>query len=569
MSEHFDLLIRGGQLVDGTGAPARSGDLGIRDGRIASIGESLGTATRTIDASGRCVAPGFVDIHTHYDAQIFWDRMLSISPWHGVTSVVMGNCGFGVAPTRDVHRDLILRTLENVEGMCLAALWEGLGEQWPFETFPEYLDAIESRGSAINVGALVGHTPVRMYVMGEEATEREATDDEIAQMEAIVADAMRAGAIGFATSWAPTHVGYEGRPVPSRVAALGEIQRLAGCMGEVGYGTMQATLGRGLFLNEFTEIFKATGRPISWTALLGGMFGPEGHRGVLEACGKLQDEGIEIYPQVTPRPLMFEFQWKAPFPFESLSIFKPVSEADFAGKKRLYADPDFRRALRERGESPGNIAGRWADTVIADCPGEPQLAERNVEQVAAERGVHPADLALDLGLQTNLEARFRIAVANTAPDVVAELLTHPASTLGLSDAGAHMSQLCDACAPTHLLARWVRESGTLRLEDAVRLLTSRSAEVFGLADRGRLAEGLAGDVVIFDLDSVDCSPLRRVHDQPGGADRLISDAVGIDAVIVNGTPIREHGSDCVEADGVLPGRVLRAGRARAHQGETQ
>lgn len=557
MPEQFDLLIRGGTLVDGTGAPTREGDLGIRDGRIAAIGESLGSAARTIDAGGRFVAPGFVDIHTHYDAQIFWDRMLTISPWHGVTSVVMGNCGFGVAPTRDAHRDLILRTLENVEGMNLAALWQGLGERWPFESFPEYLDAIEHRGSAINVGALVGHTPVRTYVMGEEATEREATDEEIAQMEAIVTEALRAGAIGFATSWAPTHVGYEGRPVPSRMATLSEIQRLAGCMSEVGHGTMQATVGRGLFLNEFTEIAKSTGRPVSWTALLGGMFGPDGHRGVLEECAKLQDEGIGIYPQVTPRPLMFEFQWKAPFPFESLSMFKPVSKADFAGKKRIYADPEFRRALRDRGESRGNIAGRWSDTVISDCPGEPDLAERNVEEVAAERGVHPADLALDLGLQTNLEARFRIAVANTAPEIVAELLTHRAAMLGLSDAGAHMSQLCDACAPTHLLARWVRDSGTLRVEEAIRLLTSRSAEVFGLTDRGRLAEGLAADVVIFDLDTVDCSPLRRVYDQPGGADRLISDAVGIDAVIVNGTPIREHGRDSVDPEGELPGRVLR------------
>jgi N-acyl-D-aspartate/D-glutamate deacylase len=249
-----------------------------------------------------------------------------------------------------------------------------------------------------------------------------------------------------------------------------------------------------------------------------------------------------------------------------MSMFQPVSQADFEGKKRIYADPDFRRALRERGESPGNIAGRWSDTVIADCPGQPSLTERNIEEVAAERGVHPADLALDLGLQTDLEARFRIAIANTTPEVVAELLTHRASMLGLSDAGAHMSQLCDACVPTHLLARWVRDSGTLRVEEAVRLLTSRSAEVFGVSDRGRLAEGLAADVVIFDLDTIDCSPLRRVHDQPGGADRLISDAVGIDAVIVNGTPIREHGEDCVDPDGELPGSLLRGGPSREGAG---
>ena len=244
MAERYDLLIRGGTLVDGTGAPAAAGDLGIRDGRIAALGEVPGTAERTIDATARVVSPGFVDIHTHYDAQVFWDRTLSISPWHGVTSVVVGNCGFGIAPTRPEHRDLILRTLENVEGMSLEALRAGVGEDWPFETFPQFLDAIERRGPAINVGALVGHTPVRLYVMGEEATEREATADEIAQMRRIVAEALRAGAVGFATSRSATHVGYSGRPVPSRAASLAEIEALAGARGGGGHGVRQAPAGR-------------------------------------------------------------------------------------------------------------------------------------------------------------------------------------------------------------------------------------------------------------------------------------------------------------------------------------
>src|SRR6266852_3880092 len=219
MAELFDVLVRGGMLVDGTGSPARRGDVGIRSGRIAALGALSGAATRVIDADGAVVAPGFVDIHTHYDVQVFWDRMLTISPWHGVTSVVMGNCGFGVAPTRPAHRELVLLTLEKVEGMSLDALRAGIGAEWPFETFAQYLDAIERRGTAINVGALVGHTPVRLYVMGEEATEREATADEVAAMRALVAEALRAGAVGFATSKSPTHVGWEGRPVPSRVAA--------------------------------------------------------------------------------------------------------------------------------------------------------------------------------------------------------------------------------------------------------------------------------------------------------------------------------------------------------------
>jgi N-acyl-D-aspartate/D-glutamate deacylase len=308
MAEHYDLLIRGGTLVDGSGAPARPGDLAIRDGRIAALGQVRGGAERTLDAGGCAVAPGFVDIHTHYDAQVFWDRMLSISPWHGVTSVVMGNCGFGIAPTRPEHRDLILRTLESVEGMSLEALRAGVGEDWPFESFPEYLDAIERRGTAINVGALVGHTPVRLYVMGEEATEREARPDEVARMRDIVREAVLAGAIGFGTSKAPTHVGYAGKPVPSRAAALEEIESLAGALGETQRGVVQATIGRGLFLSELAAIQRQTGRTVSWTALLEGFFGPEGHRRVLEETAKLQAQGVQVW---CPRSRAGRWWWSS------------------------------------------------------------------------------------------------------------------------------------------------------------------------------------------------------------------------------------------------------------------
>src|SRR5215467_7345185 len=232
----YDLKIAGGTIVDGTGAPGARGDVGIRGGRVVALGAAPGDAAQTLAADGLVVAPGFIDIHTHYDAQVLWDRMLTISPWHGVTTVVMGNCGFGVAPTRPAHRGLVLRTLEKVEGMSLECLEAGLGSDWPFETFPQYLDAVERRGTAINVGAMVGHTPVRLYVMGEEATERPATPDEVARMRAIVREAVAAGAIGFATSKSPTHVGYAGKPVPSRVAELDEIRTIAGALGELGRG---------------------------------------------------------------------------------------------------------------------------------------------------------------------------------------------------------------------------------------------------------------------------------------------------------------------------------------------
>jgi N-acyl-D-aspartate/D-glutamate deacylase len=561
MPEHYDLLIRGGTLADGTGAPARRGDLAVRGGRIAALGDVRGTADRVLDADGAVVAPGFVDVHTHYDVQVFWDRMLSISPWHGVTTVVMGNCGFAIAPTRPAHRDLILRTLENVEGMSIDAMRAGVGEHWPFETIPQYLDAIERRGTAINVGALVGHTAVRLYVMGEESTEREATADEIARMRTIVGEGLRAGALGFATSQSPTHVGYAGRPVPSRAAKLAEIEALAECLADVEHGVMQATIGSGFFLDELAAIQRRAGKPVSWTALLGGMLGPDGHRYVLERSAAMQAEGVRVIPQVSCRPLNFEFQFRAPFPLESMSLFKPVSEADLAGKKRIYADPEFRAAFRER-MGGSLLAGRFQDMKISEYAPEPALEERTLAEVAEERGVHPVDLALDLSLATELEARFRLAVLNTDEDITAELLTHPSTMIGLSDAGAHASQLCDACAPTELLGKWVRDKGVLSLEEGVRQLTSQPAEVFGITDRGRLAPGLAADVTVFDPRTVGCSPLRRVRDFPAGADRLVSDAHGIRAVMVNGVIIREGDRDAVDTDGPLPGRLLRGGQAR-------
>jgi len=559
----YDLKITDGLIVDGTGSAGVRGDLAIRAGKIVALGAATGSATETLSAEGRVVAPGFVDVHTHYDAQVLWDRMLTISPWHGVTTVVMGNCGFGVAPTRPAHRGLILRTLEKVEGMSLEALEAGLGSAWPFETFPQYLDAVERRGTAINVAAFIGHTPVRLYVMGEEATERPATDTELAQMRAIVRAAIDAGAVGFATSKAPTHVGYAGKPVPSRVAEWTEIQGLADVLGETGRGVVQATVGPGMFFEEFAALARSSGRPVTWTALLAGMLGPGSHRMLLERSIDLVRQGLPVVPQVSCRPLNFEFDFREPFPFESLPVFKPVSQADVEGKIRLYGDPEFRRVMKDTFAS--SMAGPFAFCTgriwISSYPQEPGLEERTVEDVARERGVDPVDLMFDLALAGGLGTRFRMAIVNYDEDAVAELLADPHTVLGLSDAGAHASQLCDACFSTHLLGRWVREKGVIALEEAVRMLTSRPAEVLGITDRGRLAVGMPADVVIFDPHTVGASKLRRVHDLPANAARLVADATGIDAVIVNGRVIRAAGKDVVDPAGPLPGRLLRNGRA--------
>lgn len=559
----YDLKICGGTIIDGSGSRRYRGDLGIRDGRIVALGDAPGNAKQIIDATGKVVSPGFVDVHTHYDAQILWDRMLTISPWHGVTTVVMGNCGFGVAPTRPEHRELIVATLEKVEGMSAAALNTGLGAEWPFETFPEYMDAIERAGSAINVAVLAGHTPIRLYVMGEESTERQATREEMSAMRKIVDEAMAAGAIGFATSHSRTHIGFKGRKVPSRAADFEEIRYLAGALKERS-GVFQATMGKSLWFDEFERISAENDCNVTWTAMLAGANGgPTAYRNEMARSAELIAKGLKIYPQVSCRPLYFEFQFKEPFLFETLQVFQPVAAANLEGKKKIYADPGFRKAFKDKMDSMGDlpVVTRWRNTVISACESHPELDERLMEEVAAEQGVNSIDLALDLALENDLEMRFRMPVANIVEEHVEELLKTDFTVLALSDAGAHASQLCDACMPTYLLGHWVREKGALSLERGIKMLTSHPAAVFGIKDRGLLQVGRPADVVVFDPDRVSAGKLNRVHDLPAGADRLVSIAHGIELVVVNGVILRQNNQDRLDPAGKLPGALLRGGVA--------
>ena len=558
----YDLKITGGTIVDGTGRPGFVGDLAIEDGRVVALGKADEPATTTIDATGKVVSPGFVDVHTHYDAQILWDRLLSISPWHGVTTTVIGNCGFGVAPTKAVHRKLILQTLEKVEGMSLDALQAGLGDVWPFETFPQYLDAVEKRGAAINIAALFGHTPLRMYVMGEESTERAATGDEIAAMKRLMREAMEAGAIGFGTSVSVSHNGYGGRPVPSRQAAVEEMDALVSVMGEIKRGLMQITIGREFSTRHMAEVSRKYGVPVTWTALLSYLYGPGGHRKQLALAEEQRRSGALVIPQVSCRPLNFEFTFAEPFIFDVMKFMNElaVAEAKSPGtRRRAYADPAWREKLRSE-VTP--LFQRWWDrVVIAWAPSHKELEELPLVEAAARVGRDPVDLALDLALANDLQARFRMAVMNFDEGEVAELITDPNTIIALSDAGAHASQLCDACYSTHLLGHWVREKKVFSIEQAVHHLTQRPAEMFGIIDRGVLADGKPADVVVFDPTTVGPGPLRRVYDLPAGADRLVSDASGIDAVIVNGQLIRRDGKDAIAANDKMPGRLLRHGRA--------
>jgi N-acyl-D-amino-acid deacylase len=539
-------ILRGAIVVDGTGGPARAADVGIDGGRIVAVGEIDGAgAAEVIELDGLVLAPGFVDIHTHYDAQILWDPDLTPSSWHGVTTVVMGNCGFGIAPTRPEHRATIARTLENVEGMSVEALQAGI--PWTFETFPEYLDAVERTPKRINAGALIGHTPVRLYVLGDEAVERPANDGEIAQMRQLVAEALAAGAVGFATSKSPTHSGDGGRPVPSRLAEPAEVFEIAQALREAGRGIVQVTPGPGLFMPEFAALSQQLGRPVSWTALL-----TSSRRSAFETLEQGAAMGGEVWPQIACRPLVMQVALSDPFPFAMAPAFKEILAVPHDERAQLYADPAWRDRAR-----PQLANRRWDQTTVQETDRHPELrGGSSLASLAADRGTDPFDLMVDLALDEGLRTRFRVVLANDDEQELARLLRDSRTLLGLSDAGAHASQLCDACFSTHLLEHWVRETGVLTLEQAVWRLTGHTAGVFRLEGRGQVREGCAADLVAVDPDTVGVGDLERVWDLPAGADRLIARSRGIEAMWVNGTAVRIDGKD---VDGARPGVLIRGG----------
>jgi len=560
----YDIKIAGGEIVDGSGSARRRGDVGIKDGKIVALGDAPGTAAETIDAKGLIVSPGFVDVHTHYDAQVLWDPMLTISPWHGVTSVVVGNCGFGVAPTRPEHRELILRTLERVEGMSIAALKAGIGEEWPFQTFPEYMDALDRQPLGINVAVMVGHTPVRLSVMGDDATTRAATATEVAEMKKIVAEAMEVGAVGFATSVSKVHIGYSGRPVPSRLAEFGEMLEIADAVGKSGHGIIHYNVGRDPRWQEYEDLHRKSGRPVIWTALLAGSLGPNSHRPQLAKSSELIARGLPIYPQGACRPIQIEFDFRSPVVFDTFASFERLRAANTDDERRaVYADPAFRARVKTqmaaRGpddqwfmgkEVEGDTRRAMFRNLVISAAQDKALIERKLVDVARERSVDAVDLMFDFAGQ-DLLMKLRANVLNFEEAEVREIVQDPNVLIALGDGGAHMSQLCDACYATHLLGHWVREDKAITLEHAIHQLTQRPADIFGLTDRGRLAVGMPADVVVFDPATVGAGKLERVHDLPAGEDRLISRPHGVKAVIVNGVPLPEPGTAPKKASGRL------------------
>ncbi len=547
------LVIRGGTVVDGTGAPGRRADVAIEDGRIAEVGAGL-AGDRELDAGGAVVAPGFIDIHTHYDAQVFWDPALTPSCFHGVTTVVAGNCGFSIAPTRPADRDVVGRTLEKVEDMDPACL--AVGIPWDdFETFPEYLDAVRTRGTTLNFSAYVGHTPLRLYVMGPEASQRTATEDEIATMAAMVEDAMAAGAAGFATSLAVTHLGADGRPIPSRVAARPELEALFGAVGRSGRGVVGVNGGQGLSFSECYDLQPAAGAPFTYTAVLTTPGGA--HLKAMEIHRAGISRGADVWPQVSCRPLSFSMNLVEPFSLNTNPVFAELMPRSLDERRAAFADPAWRQRVRDAWAAGKGIPPRWDTFEVMESSAHPELVGEHLEKLAVAADADPLDLLLELAVaEPNLKAlRVRAILANDDPGGVALLLQEPKCTLGLSDAGAHVGQLCDAPLPTDLLGGWVRERGVLSVEDAVHKLTRVQANLFGLPGRGVLAPGAWADVVVFEPDTVAPGPLRRVRDFPADTERLTADAPeGMRHLLVNGTPIRVDGAQ-LETD-VRPGQVV-------------
>jgi N-acyl-D-aspartate/D-glutamate deacylase len=555
----YDLVIRGATVVDGLGHDPRRADVAVRDGRVAEIGEIGVGAAEIVDAGGLTLMPGIIDIHTHYDAQVTWDPTLSPSPSLGVTTVVTGNCGFGIVPSPPHLRDLIMRNLAVVEGMDIAALRAGI--DWQFQSFAEYLAAVRRQGPYANLAVLVGHSAVRTAVMGEEASVRkQPTVAELAEMQRLVAEAMAQGAIGLGASYSPNHSGWGGIPMPSTISDLSEFDALVGAMGGPGRGVVEIASGT-IPVDTIADIAGRHGRRIFMTTGLSfynEQF-PERGIGMFEACAAAQARGDEVYLQFTCQPLSFDFTLAAAYPFYSHPAFDPIKAYDREQLKAVFRDPSFRQRFRDnlRNPRPGTIfQGNW-DRVIVAVPVTPDhadLANRTIGEIARASGRDPLDLFLDLGLDEDLETGFIGRFLNAVDDGVEPLVKHKAGVIALSDAGAHLVYLCDAGFGLYFLGHWVRDRGAFDLVEGARRLTSHQAGLYGIPDRGRIAVGACADLLLFDPAIVGISAARRVNDLPGGGPRTIRDPIGVHGVFVNGTRVFD-GSNYAKLD-TGPGQVL-------------
>ncbi|MCC7276161.1 MAG: amidohydrolase family protein [Alphaproteobacteria bacterium] len=554
-----DLIIKGARVADGSGSPLVTADVAVAGGKVAAIGRIAEPAARTVDGDGLVLAPGIVDVHTHYDAQLTWDPTASPSTALGVTTVVMGNCGFSIAPCPPAARDLVARNLSEVEGMSLASLRTGI--DWRFERFGEYLDLVQSKHPHLNVAAFVGHSTVRSAVMGEDASRRAATADEIAAMRGLVAESLAAGAVGFASSHSENHNGYGGVPMPSRLAGQDEIRTLVGVLGEAGRGVYQMTAGPNTSVAFLESLGRDTGRPIIFSSVFQNDTFPERGPGQLRDCAAARGRGVEVYGQTSCQPLTMEFTLANAYPLSSLDVWEDLRGADGAALMAHFADPAFRTRFRATLGTPKKgklFYGNWSRVQIATAatPEHAPFEGRSIADLAAARGVDAVDAFFDLGVAERLETLFSAQLINADEDQLEPMLRHDQGVIALSDAGAHLSFLCDAGFGLHLLGHWVRERKTFTIEEAVRQLTAKPAAIYRIPGRGRIAVGGPADLMLFDPATVGPSKRpRRVHDLPGGDSRMVRDPVGMHGVWVNGTLVHD-GRDYARPERG-PGTVLR------------
>ena len=538
MTSTPDLLFRNVLMFDGSGSDPVQQDLAVTDGRISAIGPQLpAQAARIIEGNGLALMPGIIDSHTHFDAQITWDPAVRPSPALGVTTAVIGNCGFAIAPCKPADREITMRNLTQVEGMSLDVLRQGI--QWEFETFPEYLDFLRRKGSAVNVAAYIGHSSVRTWVMGADANQRAASPEEIERMAQLVREAMAVGAVGFASSTSPAHNGEGGFPMPSRLASDKEMMALIKAMGEQGHGIYMVTKGGQMPVPFLEDMSAQSGRPVMIAALLHNSTNPQAVFNDLQAITDANQRGRRLIGQVSCCPLTMDFTFNSAYPVEGLQSWKPALGLSGDALHKVLADPAFRQSVRDELSSVATFRlfnNEWDKVHVVETakPENAHLEQRSVLEIAQSLGKDPLDTALDLALSENLQTVFTAQLLNSDTEAVGRMLNHPHSLISLSDAGAHLTFFNDAGFGLHLMGYWSRQLGKMSMAEAIRQITSLQAEVMGIQQRGRLQVGWAADLMLFDPATVDRAPKKRVFDLPGGAARLTTDAVGVKGVWVNG-----------------------------------
>ena len=568
-----DLLIRGGTVVDGTGAPPRTADVAIDGGRVAEVGRVDDQARDTIDADGLLVTPGVVDVHTHYDGQVTWDPILTPSSWHGVTTVVMGNCGVGFAPVRPGRQDWLIQLMEGVEDIPGTALSEGI--TWGWESFPEYLDVIEQNPRSVDVGTQVPHGAVRAYVMGERGARNEpATAEDIAAMADIVRQGIEAGALGFSTSRTIMHRAVDGEPVPGTFAAEDELFGIGRVLGELGTGVFElapaGVMGEDLAAPErevdwMRRLSATIGRPVSF-ALSQHNLAPDQWRDVMRLSEEANGEGAELRPQVAGRPLNMLLGWQTFHPFARRPTYLSIANLPLAERVAELRKPEVRAAILSE-STPGDpllaVIGTSLDRIfpMGSPPNYEPSADMSVAAIARRQGRPEEEVMYDLMLERDGRELFMFALlgySHGSLDDMREMLLHPNAALGLSDGGAHCGAICDASIPTFMLTHWARdrEHDRLPLELVVQKMTSDTARLYGLGDRGVLAPGYKGDVNVIDFENLQLHPAELVFDLPGGARRLIQRADGYVATVVSGEVTLAKGEDT----GARPGRLIRGAR---------